>query len=153
MSFTSLLLRRRSTSLPQPADDIFPLSSQAVGRVERRADRAVRRLHVGAAVDQRAGHVDIVAARRPVQGRLGARLVRVTGVRVRARFDEQPHDLGTVWKVSRPVGNHVQGRASFGAAAEPRRGEPRVVGEEPAQCGEVAGADGGNCVGEGIGGH
>src|SRR5947209_19395832 len=76
----------------------------ADGIVERGADRSVRRLHVGTAVDQRAGHVSIVAACCPVQGRLGPRLVRVSGIWVCPCFDEHPHDLGTVWEIAGPVG-------------------------------------------------
>ena len=126
----------------------------ADGIVQRGADRSVRCLHVGAAVDQRAGHVDIVAARSPVQGRLRPRLVRISCVGVRPCFDEYPHDLGTVCKVAGPVGNHVQGRASFGNAAEPRHSEARIVREEPLQCGKVAGSDRGNRIDViGIGSH
>ena len=134
------------TSLHEEASDMP--ARVADGIVERGTDRSVRCLHVGTAVDQRAGHVDIVAARCPVQGRLGARLVRVSGVRVSACFDEHPHDLGTVWKVAGPVGDHVEGRASFGSTAESRRSEARVVGEQPLQCGNVAGMDRGNRIGE-----
>ena len=117
------------TSLHEEASDMP--ARIADGIVERGADRSVRCLHVGAAIDQCAGHVDIVAARSPVQGRLGPRLVRISRVRVRTSFDEHPHDLGTVWKVAGPVGNHVQGRASFGNTAELRHSEARVVREEP----------------------
>src|SRR6516164_1545747 len=119
------------TSLHEEASDMP--ARVADGIVERGAYRSVRDLHVRASVDQRAGHVDIVAARSPVQGRLGPRLVRISCVRVGTCFDEHLHDLGTVWKVAGPVSNHVQGRASFGDTAEPRRSEARVAGEEPLQ--------------------
>src|SRR5262249_28143039 len=93
-------------------------------------------------------HVDIVAARSPVQWRLGPRLARISCVRVRPCFDEHPYDLGTVWKVAGPVGNHVQGRAPFGDTAESRRSETWVGGQEPLQCMKVAGSDRGDRIDE-----
>ena len=72
-------LHEEASDMPAPIAD---------GIVERGADRSVRCLHVGTALDQRAGHVDIVAARCPVQGRFGGRLVRVSGVRVRPSSGE-----------------------------------------------------------------
>lgn len=95
---------------------------------QRRTDRAAGNLEVSAGVNQHARDVGVVAARRPAQRRLAAILVSAASVQVRAGFDEHACDARPVREVAGPVRHDVQWRASLRDAAEPRRGQARVVG-------------------------
>jgi hypothetical protein len=122
--------------------------------VEWGSDRAVWDFHVGAAVDERGRDVDVVAAGRPVQRRLGAWL-GVSVVGVGAGRDEDGDDLRAVGEVARPVGHDVQRRAGLEATTQWASGELRIVGDDPFDCIDVAGVDGADQRGSFlvIGGH
>lgn len=80
--------------------------------VQRRPDRPARQLHVRAAIEQRAGDIDIVAAGRPMQRALTVLIVVASDVRVRAALDQQAHHLRSAWGISRPVRHDVQQSAA-----------------------------------------
>ena len=79
---------------------------------DRRAttDHRAARLDVRALVEQGVQHLDIVAAGRPMQRRLGVRPGEPS-IDVRACIDQRPDRLGAVREVARPVGHDVQQRA------------------------------------------
>jgi hypothetical protein len=83
----------------------------ANGVVERSADRTIRRLDIGSALDQGFGHIGVVAARRVMQRRLITRTGGLgtaagrQGVGVGASVDQQPDDLRPVWEVAGSVGD------------------------------------------------
>jgi hypothetical protein len=64
---------------PKEAGDVPARISDGV--VERRADRATLDLDVSATIDECGGDIDVIAAGRPVQRRLRARLrIPIVGV-------------------------------------------------------------------------
>ena len=89
---------------------------RATGRTHRVHERRTAGDHrtvgldVGAGVEQGVEHGDVVAARRPVQRRLGVRPGE-PGVHVGAELGEHRDGRGAVREVSGPVGDHVHQRS------------------------------------------
>jgi hypothetical protein len=113
------------------------------GIIQRRADRSARRLDVGAAVDQRLGHVHIVAAGRPVQRCLGLGVAGGARAGVGAGLDEDGDDGRAVEEVAGPVGHDVQRRP--GAAVPPGDrlgGQREPVGQKLLNRDDIPGLDG-----------
>ena len=133
---------RLRTALDEPARG-FPLAeSDRVGERRAAADHGSWRLDIGACVEQRIEHLDVVAARRPVQRRLGMRAAVERGIDVGARLDQRRHGGRAVREVAGPVGGDVQQRAAAALAiAHALRAERRVVAQQPAQHLDLARAD------------
>ena len=74
---------------------------------QRGADRPAGNIDIRAAIDQRSGHVDVIAAGRQVQRGLVAP-GGVAEIRVCPGLDQQVHDLRAVGEITRPVGDQVQ---------------------------------------------
>ncbi len=85
--------------------------SEADGVVERAADTVERagRLDIGARVDQRVEGFHVVAAGRPVQGRLIVHAV-VARVDIGAGVDEHRDGLPDAREVPGPIGRDVEQR-------------------------------------------
>ena len=65
-------------------------------------------------------------------------------VGVGAGRDEQPNDLRAVGKVAGPVSHDVQRRTGFEATTQRGSRDLRSVGDDPPDCIDVAGVNGGN---------
>jgi hypothetical protein len=92
------------TALNQQASDLpTPVSDRVLQWCAAR-DRCAWRLDLRAGVDQRPGHLHIVAARRPVQCRLGGAAPLDRGVGVGASADQCGHHRRSVGEIARPVG-------------------------------------------------
>src|SRR5207302_1684534 len=102
----------------------------ANGVGKRGANGAVGRLDIGASIDQRTRHVEVVAARGPMQWGFCITFVGIPGVGVPTRVYEHPNDQWAVREVTGPVRDHVEWRATPLMAPEPRRRETRVLVQE-----------------------
>ena len=101
-------------------------------RAGRRRRSTPRRLDVGAAVDQRPGHLDVIAAGRPVQRRLGVPASFHRGAGIGAAVDQDGDDLRPAREEPRPVGRGVQrrSRAAF-VVNDSRRGQAWMLSAAP----------------------
>lgn len=110
----------------------------ADGVIQRRTDRPVGRFDVRASLDQGNGNIDVITARRPVQRALVA---RIAGIGIGPGSHQQPHDLGPVGKVARPVSHDVQSRPALEHAPERPRNQPGRVAHDALHSIDVPGAD------------
>ena len=106
-------------ALEQPARGRPLAEGDGVGHRGAAADHGAAGLDVGARVEQRVDRLDVVAARRPVQRRLGVRAGEPR-VGVGAGRHERGDLLARLRDVARPVGDDVQ--------RGPRLVAPRVAG-------------------------
>lgn len=105
-------------------------------------NRGACRFDVGATGDERGGHVNIVAARCPVQRGLRARAARHRGIRVGTPADEKIDDCRTTRKVPRPISGDVQrGTRRSLVALEPHRRQLRMFVKETLERVNVTSAD------------
>ncbi len=114
------------------------------GVVERGADGAARCLQLRATVNERAGDLDVVSARCPVQRGLRAAAPTIV-VWVSSRLEQQRDRGRSSWKVTRPISGSVQWRTppTLGTLAPDHadRGEFGSVGEEAPEGAQVATMD------------
>jgi hypothetical protein len=131
-----------SASLDQKASDVPAPVAHRIVQWGTSSNRGACRFDIGAAGDERGGHVNVVTARRPVQRGLCVRAAGDWGIRVSARADEQMNDCRTVGKVRRPVSDDVQwGTRRSLAALEPRRRQSRVPVKKTPKRPNVTSAD------------
>jgi hypothetical protein len=104
------LQRGSRTALDQPVR-CLPLSERP-GIRERGtvADHAAGRVDVSPGVEQRVQHLDVIAARRPVQRRLGMWPAEAR-VDVGSGLDQGDHGRRAVGEMPRPVRRDMQQRA------------------------------------------
>ncbi len=124
------------------------------GVIEWRADRTIRDLQVGAAVDEHNGHFHVIRAGRPVKGRLGSDTAGVV-IGISSRVEEHGDRGRSSREVARPVGRGVKrcAPAAFEtfAANHADRGEVDPLSEQSSQANKVAPLDcQGQLDGEGV---
>jgi hypothetical protein len=89
-------------------------------RAGSRRDRCAGRLDVSPAVDQRSGHLDVVAARRPMQRRLGVPAPLHRRIGIGSGGDQHGHHL-------RPAGKSPASRSKRAGPSASLRGRPRAA--------------------------
>ena len=89
---------------------------------------------------ERVEHVDVVAARGPVQRSLGV-ATDETRIHVGIRVDQHPDGRRAVRTMPRPVGEHVEQRARAGVVSDPRGRELGVVTQKRNERVDVAAVD------------
>ena len=135
--------RRLRPALDEPASRLPLPERDGIGQWSTASDDRSRRFDVGSSIEKRIEHVDVIAAGGPVK-----RCLRVgTGesrVHIGAGIDQHGDARRPIWKVSRPVGRHVQKRAAHlvcltraRRTADPGGGQSGVLVQQAFQRGEV----------------
>ena len=130
--------RGRGSSFQQSTRRVPLPERSRVGHGRAAADHRSPGLDVGAGVEQCIQHSDVVAARGPVQWRLGVWAAE-PAVDIGSSIDQRLHDLWPVWEVARPIRCDMQQRASHADLCSERGcRQLRMVGKETLQRGDIS---------------
>src|SRR5581483_1757271 len=138
--------------VPQPVDPRAALDEQAGhlpaavadGVIEwsSTCDRCTARLDVGAPIDQRSGHLDVIAACGPVQRRFCMPASLDGSAGICPRTDQHEDDLGPVWEEPGPICRRVQSSARPSLLIDDSRGgQAGALGEQRPEGLDIAGVD------------